>query len=131
MGDQIIHHSPSRLQIQLAAMSSHADEYEEQNVHEVYQNIAQHFSATRYKVALCPHHCDFRLINLLDINCLTSHGPLWNNTSKISPLALSVLMWDAEMVRTLWSTEMSLLLHQIGKFLQKYNGSSQNIVGSA
>lgn len=24
--------------------------YEQQNVHEVYQEIAQHFSATRYKV---------------------------------------------------------------------------------
>lgn len=24
--------------------------YEEQNVHEVYQQIAQHFSSTRYKV---------------------------------------------------------------------------------
>ncbi|KAJ5928037.1 tRNA (carboxymethyluridine(34)-5-O)-methyltransferase [Penicillium verhagenii] len=28
---------------------SNAEEYEQQNVHEVYQNIAQHFSATRYK----------------------------------------------------------------------------------
>lgn len=27
-----------------------ADEYEEKNVHEVYQQIAGHFSATRYKV---------------------------------------------------------------------------------
>ncbi|KAJ5272854.1 hypothetical protein N7478_007979 [Penicillium angulare] len=30
-------------------MTSNADEYEQQNVHEVYQHIAQHFSATRYK----------------------------------------------------------------------------------
>lgn len=26
--------------------------YEQKNVHEVYQEIAQHFSATRYKVCL-------------------------------------------------------------------------------
>jgi tRNA (uracil-5-)-methyltransferase TRM9 len=26
--------------------------YEQQNVHEVYQEIAQHFSATRYKVCI-------------------------------------------------------------------------------
>ena len=28
--------------------------YEEKNVHEVYQQIAQHFSSTRYKVCLTP-----------------------------------------------------------------------------
>lgn len=27
-----------------------ADAYEQQNVHEVYQQIADHFSSTRYKV---------------------------------------------------------------------------------
>lgn len=31
-------------------MESQAEVYEQENVHEVYQNIAQHFSATRYKV---------------------------------------------------------------------------------
>ncbi|KAJ5216772.1 tRNA (carboxymethyluridine(34)-5-O)-methyltransferase [Penicillium chermesinum] len=30
-------------------MESQAEAYEQENVHEVYQNIAQHFSATRYK----------------------------------------------------------------------------------
>ena len=29
------------------------EEYEEKNVHQVYQQIAQHFSSTRYKVCLC------------------------------------------------------------------------------
>lgn len=28
--------------------------YEQQNVHKVYQEIAQHFSATRYKVCFKP-----------------------------------------------------------------------------
>lgn len=31
-------------------MADHAEEYEQQNVHEVYQQIADHFSLTRYKV---------------------------------------------------------------------------------
>lgn len=31
-----------------------AEQYEEQNVHEVYQHIADHFSSTRYKVRLDP-----------------------------------------------------------------------------
>lgn len=33
--------------------------YEEHNVHEVYQQIAQHFSSTRYKVglSLCSVRC--------------------------------------------------------------------------
>jgi tRNA (uracil-5-)-methyltransferase TRM9 len=33
-------------------MADQAEVYEEQNVHEVYQQIAGHFSATRYKVSL-------------------------------------------------------------------------------
>jgi hypothetical protein len=33
-------------------MEDQAEVYEEQNVHEVYQQIAGHFSATRYKVSL-------------------------------------------------------------------------------
>lgn len=32
-------------------MADQAEVYEEQNVHEVYQQIAGHFSATRYKVS--------------------------------------------------------------------------------
>ena len=32
-------------------MADQAEAYEEQNVHEVYQQIAGHFSATRYKVS--------------------------------------------------------------------------------
>lgn len=32
-------------------MVDQAEVYEEQNVHEVYQQIAGHFSATRYKVS--------------------------------------------------------------------------------
>jgi hypothetical protein len=35
-------------------MADQAEAYEEQNVHEVYQQIAGHFSATRYKVSDCP-----------------------------------------------------------------------------
>lgn len=31
-----------------------AEAYEEKNVHEVYQQIAEHFSSTRYKVHLTP-----------------------------------------------------------------------------
>lgn len=34
-----------------AAINQPNDEYEEKNVHEVYQQIANHFSATRYKVS--------------------------------------------------------------------------------
>ncbi|KAJ5738223.1 tRNA (carboxymethyluridine(34)-5-O)-methyltransferase [Penicillium malachiteum] len=33
----------------MAELESQADQYEQENVHEVYQHIAQHFSATRYK----------------------------------------------------------------------------------
>jgi hypothetical protein len=36
---------------QLPIMADQAEVYEEQNVHEVYQQIAGHFSATRYKVS--------------------------------------------------------------------------------
>lgn len=31
-------------------------EYEAQNVHDVYEQIATHFSATRYKVRYTSHH---------------------------------------------------------------------------
>jgi hypothetical protein len=34
--------------------------YEEKHVHEVYQNIAHHFSSTRYKV------CEFRMVVFYD-----------------------------------------------------------------
>lgn len=36
----------------ILASANEADSYEEKNVHEVYQQIAQHFSSTRYKVSL-------------------------------------------------------------------------------
>jgi hypothetical protein len=46
-----------------------ADEaYEQKNVHEVYQQIAQHFSATRYKV--CLSDCMQQHLKLI----VSSHG---------------------------------------------------------
>jgi hypothetical protein len=38
----------------------HGEDYEEQHVHSVYEEIAPHFSSTRYKVWVCS------LIALLD-----------------------------------------------------------------
>jgi hypothetical protein len=35
-------------------MEPGADEYERDNVHQVYEQIAAHFSSTRYKVQACP-----------------------------------------------------------------------------
>ena len=40
-----------------ATMASQADEYEQRNVHDVYQHIAKHFSSTRYKVCVCVCVC--------------------------------------------------------------------------
>lgn len=61
-------------------MSSAASgyEYEEQHVHRVYDQIAHHFSSTRYKVRVerkekpdCAHKL------LLISNHRSSRGPLW------------------------------------------------------
>lgn len=38
--------------LSLHIMATDAEQYEQQNVHEVYQHIADHFSSTRYKVCL-------------------------------------------------------------------------------
>ena len=35
----------------MSSMSKDDEVYEEQHVHQVYEQIAQHFSATRYKVS--------------------------------------------------------------------------------
>lgn len=58
-------------------MADPADAYEQQNVHEVYQQIAGHFSATRYKV------CPFAIcLRARLTHCPTSHGPSWRGSSK-------------------------------------------------
>lgn len=46
-------------------MADSAVAYEQQNVHEVYQQIAGHFSATRYKVRLLAIR--FRLLSSLGL----------------------------------------------------------------
>jgi hypothetical protein len=79
-----------------------AEAYEQKNVHEVYQQIAEHFSSTRYKVCIpCP--C---LIS--GLTGFPSHGPLWSDSSKSCNPAPLVLMWAAAMANTLPSTKMSL-----------------------
>ena len=37
----------------MASSPPPSETYEEENVHRIYQEIAQHFSSTRYKVRLC------------------------------------------------------------------------------
>ena len=61
-----------------AATNQPNDEYEEKNVHEVYQQIANHFSATRYKVGAPPR--PFSLPGFADH--VGSHGQLWNGSSR-------------------------------------------------
>lgn len=57
--------------------TSMAEAYEQQNVHKVYQQIAGHFSATRYKV------CPFAIcLRARLTHCPTSHGPSWRGSSK-------------------------------------------------
>ena len=41
---------PPQDALQLAPKGDNPLEYEQSHVHEVYDNIAEHFSATRYKV---------------------------------------------------------------------------------
>lgn len=71
--------------------------YEEQSVHEVYQQIAQHFSSTRYKVCLplsCLFICSVTYVAL-------SHGPSLNASCKICLLVRLGLMWAVAMA-SIW-----------------------------
>lgn len=43
------------------ASQQNGEAYEQENVHEVYQQIASHFSATRYKVCSTPTPGDVEL----------------------------------------------------------------------
>lgn len=49
--------------------------YEEQNVHEVYQQIAEHFSSTRYKVCMLMSYI------LNPSHSCISRGPSLNTSS--------------------------------------------------
>jgi hypothetical protein len=77
-----------------------AEVYEQKNVHEVYQQIAEHFSSTRYKVYIAPPS------QIAGLMGFSSHGPSWNDFSRSSNPAPSVLMWAAVMENTSWSIKM-------------------------
>ena len=51
------------------SQTDHGEGYEEEHVHAVYEQIASHFSSTRYKVLLTSCSQGTQLISL-------SHGPL-------------------------------------------------------
>lgn len=72
--------------------------YEEQNVHEVYQQIAEHFSSTRYKVCSILSSISIYLRDWS--HSYISRGPLWNVSSESYRPAPSGSMWDAAMAST-------------------------------
>lgn len=41
--------------VSIAVVDEDPQEYEDKNVHAIYDEIAVHFSSTRYKVSLCPY----------------------------------------------------------------------------
>lgn len=61
-------------------MADSAEAYEQHNVHEVYQQIAGHFSATRYKVCSC--QCFNRSTSSAHSIFRSSHGLSWKNSSR-------------------------------------------------
>jgi hypothetical protein len=65
-------------QINMASESeAQGEAYEEKNVHEVYQQIANHFSATRYKVSL-PAYTPDAIAWQYSSADNGSHGQSWN-----------------------------------------------------
>lgn len=55
-GADINYLTPPTSRKMAAAEQAGGAEYEAQNVHDVYEQIATHFSATRYKVRYTSHH---------------------------------------------------------------------------
>lgn len=70
-----------------------AEDYESKHVHEVYQQIASHFSETRYKV--CLRYSD--TISTIRPNNKASHGQLSNGSFSSRDPAQSALISAAAM----------------------------------
>lgn len=68
-------------------LQTESEEYEDQHVHQVYEQIASHFSSTRYKVGLPVSGQPISLdIHVANLSC--SPGPLSRNSYLISQMDL-------------------------------------------
>jgi hypothetical protein len=100
-----------RCELTMAIQATEQLEYESKHVHQVYEEIATHFSATRYKVC---RHC----MNLFDPPLMTtsSRGPWSMHFCAVCQLGLWVSMLVAAMENTCLLTEMSSSWLRTGLF---------------